>query len=49
MMRVASGRASGVKRGKSMMRDQLAVATPDKGRGQQESLQRKTNLKNKAI
>ena len=29
-MKVASGRASGVKRAKSMMRDRLAVATPDK-------------------
>jgi len=33
LVRVASGRASGVKRAKSMMRDRLAVATPDKGSG----------------
>ena len=30
MVRVASGRASAVKRAKSMMQDRLAVATPDK-------------------
>jgi len=34
MVRVASGRGSGVKTcAKSMMRDRLAVVTPDKGRG----------------
>ena len=32
-MRVASGRASGVKRDKSIIQDCLAVATPDEGRG----------------
>ena len=37
MLKVVSGRASGIKRAKLVMPDQLTVSTPDKGRGQKKT------------